>query len=720
MMKFPRAAARLTCLLLAIASPAAVVMTTPSPAHAFQPDRLSEAMKQVWARNYDGARATASRAGDPVAVDIVDWYRLRAGQADWSEYVRFLTANADWPGLELMRRRAEGAMPGALPADQVLAFFSVQKPQTGRGAMIYAGALGGQAGAAERARAWTDLPMSGSDRANFLERFGKELAPHHVTRLHNMLWSGETEAAEAMLPLVPGPEAALARARIALQRQAPGVDTLIDKVPAALAGDGGLAHDRFEWRMSKGRWDGGEELILAQSTSAQALGRPEAWSNRRRSLARDAMRDLRVQEAYRIASRHYLTSGSDYADLEWLSGYLALVHLGDAATAVQHFQRFQAAVETPISLGRAGYWLGRAHEATGNIAAARTAYAQGARHQTTFYGQLAAERAGIAPDQEIVQRGLPEWQNRGFARSKPVHAARLLLASGDTVTATRFLLHVQESLGPDDSAALARLSLELGQTAVAVRIAKRIAREGAVWPDAYYPLTGQTNAARGIPPELAMSIARQESEMNPAAISPAGARGLMQLMPGTAKLVAGDLGLSYSQARLTSDPDYNVQLGSRYLAMMLDRFDGSVILAAASYNAGPQRADEWIRRFGDPRTPGVDPVLWTEMIPFRETRNYVQRIAESMHVYRSRIAGQAGPIGLSHMLGAPLAGPLPTPPGAAPAPAPAPVAAASTVPAVSTPTPVSRAAATPLDGLARESHAPDTTRLSTAPRPKLR
>ena len=190
----------------------------------------------------------------------------------------------------------------------------------------------------------------------------------------------------------------------------------------------------------------------------------------------------------------------------------------------------------------------------------------------------------------------------------------------------------------------------MGQTAAAVKIAKRVVRDGQIWPDAYYPLTGLTQHANGIPAELAMAIARQESELNPQAVSPAGARGLMQLMPATAQKVSSTLGLPYSRGRLTSDPGYNVQLGSRYLAEMLARFDGSIILAAAAYNAGPNRVDQWIATYGDPRRPGVDPVLWAETIPYRETRNYVQRVAESLHVYRARMAGRAGPIGLTQAI----------------------------------------------------------------------
>ena len=218
--------------------------------------------------------------------------------------------------------------------------------------------------------------------------------------------------------------------------------------------------------------------------------------------------------------------------------------------------------------------------------------------------------------------------------------------------ALRFLLHVQESLGPEDSAALARMGIDIGLNVAAVKIGKRLVRDGVLYPEAYYPVTSLASWSEKVPPELAMSVARQETELNERAISHAGARGLMQLMPGTAKKVANDLGLRYEKIRLINDPAYNALLGTAYLAEMLERYDGSVLLAAAAYNAGPHRADRWIEQYGDPRVSGTDPIWWIENIPFRETRNYVMRVLESQHVYRTRINRKAGPIGLAASLGA--------------------------------------------------------------------
>lgn len=611
--------------------------------------RMMDAIDQ---RDYPLAREAARETRDQVALDLVTWHQLRAGQGSWADYTDFLTRNADWPGLDLMRRRAEGVMPSDLPAEAKQRFFRAGAPQTGRGALLLASTQNSELAKQTVINAWTQMSLSETEQAAFLQAYGAALKPHHAKRLDSMLWQGRTKQAEAMLPLVDKATAALATARIALQDNSNGVDALIKAVPAKLQGDPGLAHDRFAWRMRKDRYDPSEELLKERSVSKEALGRPEEWAYRRRLLAHRAMRAGRVTTAYNLASQHFLTEGANYAELEWLAGYIALTYLGKTERAVAHFERFRLAVETPISLGRAGYWLGRAYEAQGNTGAAKSAYGYGAAYQTSFYGQLSAERAKLPVDPLMAKpASLPDWKSRPFARSTPVRAALLLAQADDHLLMQRFILHVQESLDVQDSLALAAMSLEIDRPFAAVKIAKRLAQKGLIHPDAYYPVAETLRRRLPVDQELANAIARQESELNPYAISPAGARGLMQLMPATAKKVASEIGVDYDRARLTADPGYNSQLGTQYLAQMLERYNGSIILAAVAYNAGPHRADRWIAEYGDPRSPEVDALWWIENIPYGETRNYVMRVLESLHVYRMRISGKVTPIGLHRELG---------------------------------------------------------------------
>lgn len=380
------------------------------------------------------------------------------------------------------------------------------------------------------------------------------------------------------------------------------------------------------------------------------LGVPSVWADRRRRLARRALRMGDARLAYRLASQHFLnaSNGYNYADLEWLAGWISLRYLNDPGRATGHFERFAASVETPISLGRAGYWAGRAHEALGNRAEAERWYGLGAQHQTSFYGQLAAAKIGAPGDQEIAKQTLTNWRTHPALSTDDVRAAALLHYAGeDRLAFATFSALGSVIEGEAALSALGSLTLDLGKPHYAVRIAKAAARKGIVLPPIYYPLHDLAGYADRVEPALAMSIARQETELNPEAVSPAGARGLMQLMPATAKRVAGWIDEEYSRSRLTQDWRYNARLGQTYLARRTNQFNGSYVMAAAAYNAGAHRVDQWIGSYGDPRLRGStleDMIDWMETIPFRETRNYVQRVMEGLYVYRARLTGRAGPM----------------------------------------------------------------------------
>ena len=429
------------------------------------------------------------------------------------------------------------------------------------------------------------------------------------------------------------------------------MDGLIARVPAALQTDPGLAHARFEWRIRKSRDEDAIELLLQRSTGAEALGEPSAWGNRRRTLARDRMRAGDPQLAYRIASSHYMVEGSDYSDLEWLSGYLALRFLDRPQLALEHFQHLKQAVDTPISLGRAGYWIGRAQEALGNAEGAQEAYAFGARYQTSFYGLLAAEKAGIAPYPELSGReGFAPWREAGYLESTVYQAAVLLLDAGEEDLAERFLTHLAESLDRTQIGQMGDMLAEMGRPHIQVMLGKRAAQAGIEVPGPYYALHPLADSPHPVPTELVLAIARRESEFNPGVVSGVGARGLMQVMPRTAKAVSGWLNEPFSLPGLLRDPAYNARLGAAYLARLSRQFDGNVVMMAAGYNAGPSRPTGWMQLYGDPRKGQIDVVDFIEFIPFRETQNYVMRVAESLPVYRARLGKDPLPVPFSQEL----------------------------------------------------------------------
>jgi soluble lytic murein transglycosylase len=605
----------------------------------------------------DWARVNELRAGldTQVARDVVDWMRLRGRQGSFSECRNFLARNADYPGLPLLQQRCEYNIARSENAANVLDFFKNQLPQTGVGSLRYAAALiqkgSGPEGAEELRRGWMTFNMSQDEHDAFVNRNGNTIAALHERRMDMLLWRGNSTAAERMMPLVSDDWKRLAEARIGLRKRVENVNKLIDRVPSKLRDDPGLAYERFIWRARKGLDERAVDLLLERSKSAESLGEPEEWANRRRSLAREMLRLYKPKTAYRVASSHFLTGGSDFADLEWLSGYIALRRLNDPTTALRHFEKFRGAVVTPISLGRAGYWIGRAYEAAGNEAAAQKAYADGAKYQSSFYGQLAAERGGIAAEPLMAgTEKFPDWRSGPYVESEVFAAAVLLHAAGHESMAERFLVHLAETQTREAIGQLGDLALDLRSPHIALMLSKQAARMGHEIYKTYFPLGFPEGVDTKVPKEFAYAIVRRESEFDPGVVSPAGARGLMQLMPGTAKDMSRAVGEEYSLGGLLSDPASNARLGTAYLKELEGRYKGNPVLMAAAYNAGPSRANEWRKRFGDPRTSKVDVIDWIELLPFRETRNYVMRVTESFAPYRARISGSAAPITLSKEL----------------------------------------------------------------------
>ncbi|MGB8814137.1 MAG: lytic transglycosylase domain-containing protein [Paracoccaceae bacterium] len=628
---------------------ALALLLTPM-ARADEASALAVALKHAEALDWPGAVAAAQGAG-AVGADIVEWQRLRAGEGDLGEYEAFLARRADWPGLSLLRQEGEIAVGRSLTPARVMQYFDAGAPATGGGALALTRALQamgrGAEAEAEAVRAWRDLPFEVGDEAEMLALYPQALARAHQARLDRLLWDDKRAEAKRMLGHVSKPWQALAAARMALRAEAANASALVKAVPAEVADDPGLAYERFVWRMRKDLTDDAVALILDRSTSEARLGRPEAWAERRASLARALYRAGKPEVAYKVAASHHLTTGSDYADLEFVAGFVALRGLGDAATALDHFKRLQSAVVTPISVSRALYWQGRAQEAAGDKVAAKAAFTAAARHQTAYYGLLAAERLGLSLDAGILAEDRPsDWRQAAFARSSVLEAALLLAKAGDRTLSKRFFLHLAEGLTDTEMTQLADLALVINEPHIAVLIGKAAAERGLIIPRAYFPVTEMVPDGLAVSRALALSIARRESEFDPDARSKAGARGLMQVMPTTGKLMAGKLGVTFDLGRLSSEPSYNAAMGAGYLRQLVDEFGPSVALIASGYNAGPGRPRRWVTEFGDPRKAEVDVVDWVEMIPFTETRTYVMRVSESVVIYRAKLKGAVGPVRL--------------------------------------------------------------------------
>ena len=613
---------------------------------------MDEVFDAAQAEDWPRARDFARQVSNPAAPILVEWMELREGVDDFARYIEFLDRHGDWPGLKRLRRVGEAAIPEGTSIDVLDAFLGPEAPQTANGALRRYEALktAGQDAMPHLETAWREYPMTAAEQSAFLARFGGNLgAEDHVARVDNLLWDGRLADADRMLDLLPENYRALAAARMALQRQDKSVDVKIGAVEESLKTDPGLQFDRFQWRIKKGRWDDAQAFI-AEMNTAEKMGRPEEWSNRRRGFARRAMRAGQHELAYRIARDHHLTEGSNMADLEWIAGYVALTHLNQPKQALEHFETMAGLVRSPISVGRAQYWLGRTHEQLGQGEAAQAAYAEAGAHQWAFYGQLGAEIAGIESDPFLAAHAQVDWRAGAFLDSSVTKAAELYGLVGDSPRMRWFMAHMAETLSVEETAKISHYARHLGYPYVALGVAKEAVKREFVLPDVYFPVTELEGRTGGLPAELALAIARRESEFRFNAESGAGALGLMQIMPATGRQVARELGLEFSTTKLRDDWRFNARLGTHYLAGLLEEFGGSYVLAIASYNAGPNRVKQWITDNGDPRRANVDVIDWIEHIPFRETRNYVMRVMEALHVYRARLGKDDGSIGLSRDL----------------------------------------------------------------------
>lgn len=614
-------------------------------------DAQGLAIQQDWAE----ASSRAQGAG-AVGADVIEWQRLRAGEGLLGDYEAFLARRPDWPGLPYLKAAGEVAVARSTDPDRVLQYFGGEAPAKAAGILALTAALEAKGRHAEAVEAatigWTKLKFTADEQAHLLDTYGPDLRVAHELRLDRILWDGNrADEGARMLPLVSKDWATLGKARLALRADKDGVSALVNAVPKALKDDPGLAFERFLFRMRHDNYADAAALIVDRSASAQGLGDPMAWAAKRADLARILMRKGEPKSAYRVASSHHLTDLGDMGDLEFLSGFIALRKLNDPARALQHFERLAGAT-TPISQARAQYWLGRALEASGDKTTARSAYGKAANYQTSYYGMLAAEKLGLTLDESLLSNAPPagSWKGAGYAKSSVLEAAVRMAAAGNEQLSARFMLHLGESLSDAELGTLAGLALDLGQYRSAVLIAKAATERGLVFPGAYFPVPDMIPEELPVSRALALSIARRESEFDPEARSPAGALGLMQMLPSTAAEVAKDQGIKFSKAKLASDPAYNATLGAAYLKELVDQFGPSVALVASGYNAGPGRPRGWVDAFGDPRLASTDVVDWVEMIPFTETRTYVMRVVEGVVIYRAKLRGTAGAVNISDEL----------------------------------------------------------------------
>ncbi len=474
-----------------------------------------------------------------------------------------------------------------------------------------------------------------------LEAFGAILTPgDQKARMDYLLYGRESDAALRAAKRLGSAEVALARARIAADRKSSGLRTLLENVPNELHGDPGYIFARIQLLRREEKFGEAARLMLNAPRDPNRLYNVDEWWIERRLLARKMIDVGEYRTAYLIARDAALPARDIYkTEQEFTAGWIALRFLKDPNAAARHFARIGVGSVNPTALARAGYWQGRAAEAAGRIQEARHAYAAAAEQSTSYYGQLARAKLGLP---QIELRGVPGSRSRAVERLEIVRAAQLLYAIGKGEFALPIFADMGENGDPDAVLGLGELAARQGDARAMLLAGKAALNRGLPFDFYAYPVSG-IPSFRPIGPDIERSIvyaiARQESAFNPSVVSPAHAYGLMQVTPDAGRYVCKKYGVGFDLQRMKNEPAYNAALGAAELGGLLEDYRGSYILTFAAYNAGRGSVKKWIARYGDPRDPGVDAVDWVELIPFSETRNYVQRIMENLQVYRARFGG---------------------------------------------------------------------------------
>jgi soluble lytic murein transglycosylase len=627
--------------------PPAAVAATSTTSQA-DTDALENVIELV--RKHKPADATQAEANiaDPVARKLAEWIILRSDDngASVERYHAFIAGNPSWPSQTFLRRRIEAALWDDHRDDAtVWAWFENESPVSAKGKFALARVMlarGDRANAERLARdAWRNDAMSEDTESTALELFGALLTPgDQKARMDLFLYGSEHEVALRAAKRLGATYVALAKARIASYRKASNAKALLDAVPRELHSDPGYIFSRIQLLRREEKFAEAAQLMLNAPRDPARLANVDEWWIERRLLSRKMLDIGERRTAYLIARDAALPARDIYkTEQEFTAGWIALRFLTDPALAAQHFARIGVGSLNPTALARAGYWQGRAAEAAGHAQEARAAYTAAAVQSTSYYGQLARAKLGLP---QIELNAAPTGRSRGVERLEIVRAVQLLYELDEREIAVPIFADMGENGDPDALVGLGELASRYGDARNMLLVGKAALSRGLPFDFYAYPVTG-IPPFKSIGPDVEQSIvfaiARQESAFNPAVVSPAQAYGLMQVTPDAGRYVCKKYGASFDLGRMKNDPVYNAALGAAELGGLIEDYRGSYIMTFAAYNAGRGSVKKWVERYGDPRDPKVDAVDWVELIPFSETRNYVQRIMENLQVYRARFGG---------------------------------------------------------------------------------
>ena len=593
------------------------------------------------------ALKNSKKAKDKSIYNFIQWRHLltTGNQATFYDYITFIQNNKDYPRISRIKYLAEQKLStDKISPKKIINWFGVDEPLSGYG-MLVLGESFIQTGDSEKGialikRGWITAELSRASMKSLSKKYRKYLdSKDYINRADYLAWENKYWDLKRMLPYLPKDYQLLYTARQILMSKSYGVDQAIKNVPQKFKNDAGLNHDRLKWRRKRGRIDSSLEILFSIKNNKDYLVRPDKWWVERAIMTRALIYKNKYETAYKVASQHSLDKGSKFAEAEWLSGWIALSFLNDPILAVDHFNNFYQNVSYPISLARGAYWLGRSYEKIGDKRQSEDWYREATKYLTTYYGQLAFLKINPSQNFELEEQADVEDDYRKYFYNKELVKITHLLNELNKDKYTKNILRhlANDNIASGSEILAAELATNISRYDFAIQVSKLASYEKRFHNTFNYPIISVPQYVNGRKiPETAfiLSLIRQESEFDMRANSHVGAQGLMQIMPYTAKLVAKQAKLPYSKSRLTSDPEYNINLGSHYIAGLILQYDGAYPFATAAYNAGPKRVKHWKKINKDPQKKQIDFVDWVELIPFKETRNYVQRVMENYNVYR--------------------------------------------------------------------------------------
>ena len=604
---------------------------------------ISEMQKSRW----DSSFKVAKKAKDKSIYNFINWrYLLTTGNsASFYDYKVFIDKNGHYPRIDRLRYLAEHKLSTAkISPKKIINWFGEKEPLSGYGEMILGESLilNGEKSKGTKLikKGWITADLSKNELKFFRKKFKKYLnADDYIKRADYLAWNNKYWDLRRLTKYLPKDYELLYTARHILMSKGYGVDQAIKNVPEKFKNDPGLNYDRLKWRRKKGRVDSSVEILLKIRNDKEYLVVPEKWWKEREIISRALIYKKKYETAYKISSNHGMTEGPDFAAAEWMSGWIALSFLNDPLMAKDHFHNFYSNVGYPISTSRGAFWLGKTYEKLGDKEQSLKWYKEASKYLTTYYGQLAFLKLDPNGKFELKKDMEVDSKYRYIFFNKELVKIVYLLDELKKDKYTKFVLRhlANDNIKRGSEILAAELATSIERYDFAIQVSKIASYQKRFHNKFNYPIisTPKYINKRKIPESaLILSIIRQESEFDLSANSHAGAKGLMQLMPYTAKLVSKQAKLPYSKSRLTKDPEYNINLGSHYIAGLILQYDGAYPFAVAAYNAGPNRVKYWKKINKNPQKKQINYIDWVELIKFRETRNYVQRVLENYNVYR--------------------------------------------------------------------------------------